>query len=127
MGKGRYRRVSLSDVIDDLSVLNLTQPNVAGGSSVNKWNGRPYTQSYYDILEERKTLPIWRHKDDFFQTLKANQTLIIIGDTGSGKSTQVSLFVGVYCGDILNILFYNLFFCIIMFYLKYFLILSSKI
>lgn len=60
--------------------------------NINIWNGRLYSQRYYDILEKRKTLPVWHHKQHFIKTLQNNQTLILVGETGCGKSTQVCLF-----------------------------------
>ncbi|WJX26085.1 RNA helicase [Trifolium repens] len=60
---------------------------------INHWNGKPYSRRYYDILDKRKTLPVWHQKDDFLQVLKDNQTLILVGETGSGKTTQIPQFV----------------------------------
>jgi pre-mRNA-splicing factor ATP-dependent RNA helicase DHX15/PRP43 len=38
-------------------------------------------------------LPVWHQKEDFLQVLKKNQVLVLVGETGSGKTTQVySLF-----------------------------------
>ncbi|WJX56320.1 RNA helicase [Trifolium repens] len=62
-------------------------------SLINHWNDKPYSQRYYDILDKRKTLPVWHQKDDFLQVLKDNQTLILIGETGIGKTTQIPQFV----------------------------------
>ncbi|KAK8497584.1 hypothetical protein V6N13_002986 [Hibiscus sabdariffa] len=99
MGTERKRKVSLFDVVDEKSV-KIAKSNGIGGlaavnanSSINKWNGRPYSQRFYDILEKRKTLPVWQQKEEFLQVLKANQTLILVGETGSGKTTQIPQFV----------------------------------
>ncbi|MFQ6664779.1 hypothetical protein Gotur_031770 [Gossypium turneri] len=98
MGTERKRKVSLFDVVDEPSAkiaksngLGLTGMNA--NSSINKWNGRPYSQRYYDILEKRKTLPVWQQKEEFLQVLRANQTLVLVGETGSGKTTQIPQFV----------------------------------
>ncbi|KVH35856.1 hypothetical protein Ccrd_025810, partial [Cynara cardunculus var. scolymus] len=45
------------------------------------------------ILEKRKTLPVWHQKEEFLKALKDNQTLILVGETGSGKTTQIPQFV----------------------------------
>lgn len=96
MGTERKRKVSLFDVVDDSAISKLNKTNGAVSNSVNslinRWNGRPFSQRYYDILEKRKTLPVWHQKDEFFKALKENQTLILVGETGSGKTTQVSSF-----------------------------------
>ncbi|KAM7493596.1 hypothetical protein LguiB_028205 [Lonicera macranthoides] len=69
MGSERKRKISLFDVVDDSSsVAAKALKAVANGgignsttttsSLVNRWNGRPYSQRYYEILEVRKNLPI---------------------------------------------------------------------
>ncbi|KAK6803917.1 hypothetical protein RDI58_001701 [Solanum bulbocastanum] len=96
MGTERKRKVSLFDVVDDSAVKKLNGGINGGNSmtaSINKWNGKPYSQRFYDILEKRKTLPVWHQKEEFLQALKSNQTLILVGETGSGKTTQIPQFV----------------------------------
>lgn len=96
MGTERKRKVSLFDVVDETSVsakianTNGAGAPMAGNSLVNTWTGKPYSQRYFEILEKRKTLPVWQQKDEFLQVLRNNQTLILVGETGSGKTTQVS-------------------------------------
>ncbi|CAA6663655.1 unnamed protein product [Spirodela intermedia] len=98
MATERKRKVSLFDVVDDSSVSKLTKANGAAGRAAtppgtNRWTGRPYSQRYYEILEKRKTLPVWLQKDEFLDAVKASQTLILVGETGSGKTTQIPQFV----------------------------------
>lgn len=102
MGTERKRKVSLFDVVDDTTIKMakanggaVNTNNTVGNNLVNRWNGRPYSQRYYEILEKRKTLPVWQQKEEFFQVLKANQTLILVGETGSGKTTQVSFLIQI--------------------------------
>ena len=89
MGTERKRKVSLFDVTDQ----SLTAKKTNAVSGINPWNGRAYSQRYYEILEKRKTLPVWHQKEEFLKVLKENQTLILVGDTGSGKTTQIPQFV----------------------------------
>ena len=102
MGTERKRKVSLFDVVDEATATAKVNKanggaavhginNSTGSMTVNSWNGRPYSQRYFDILEKRKTLPVWHQKEEFLKVLKENQTLILVGETGSGKTTQVSL------------------------------------
>lgn len=105
MGAERKRKVSLFDVVDETSLsakshkanggvaaLNNGGGN-AGNSLINRWTGRQFSPRYYEILEKRKTLPVWHQKEEFFQALKSSQTLILVGETGSGKTTQIPQFV----------------------------------
>lgn len=94
MGTERKRKVSLFDVVDEAAISAKKSNGALAAtavSTINKWNGRPYSQRYYEILEKRKTLPVWHQKEEFLQALKENQTLILVGETGSGKTTQVSI------------------------------------
>lgn len=39
------------------------------------------------LKEQRKSLPIYKLRDALMQAIKDNQILIVIGETGSGKTT----------------------------------------
>ena len=60
---------------------------------INKHTGNALSRRYYDILEKRKTLPVWLQKREFIEKLSQSQTMILVGETGSGKTTQVPQFV----------------------------------
>lgn len=46
-----------------------------------------------ELLEVRKKLPIYQHKDEIIQYVNENQVTVLIGETGSGKSTQIPQFL----------------------------------
>lgn len=41
------------------------------------------------ILEGRKKLPVYPYRDEFLEAVRDNKVLIIVGETGSGKTTQL--------------------------------------
>jgi len=45
------------------------------------------------ILEQRQSLPIYKLKDDLLKAVHDNQVLIVIGETGSGKTTQITQYL----------------------------------
>ncbi|TMW45207.1 hypothetical protein DOY81_009714 [Sarcophaga bullata] len=45
------------------------------------------------IEETRKSLPVYPFKDDLIEAIKEHQILIIEGETGSGKTTQIPQFL----------------------------------
>lgn len=62
-------------------------------TGTNPYNGRPFSQRYYQILEKRQTLPVMEHKQSLLEKVENNQVVVLVGETGSGKTTQVPQFV----------------------------------
>ncbi|KAJ8108668.1 hypothetical protein OPT61_g8017 [Boeremia exigua] len=46
-----------------------------------------------ELLPKRKALPIWSKAEEIKASLKKNNVLVLTGETGSGKSTQVPQFL----------------------------------
>lgn len=63
------------------------------GVTINPWTGRPYSAKYFELLKKRKQLPVYEFKDDLIDKVKNNQVVIIEGETGSGKTTQIPQFL----------------------------------
>ncbi|KFG51362.1 ATP-dependent RNA helicase [Toxoplasma gondii p89] len=68
-------------------------PNGEVPEGINPYTGAPYSQRYYKILEGRKKLPSWNAKKNFLKLVKRNRTVILVGETGSGKTTQMTQFL----------------------------------
>jgi pre-mRNA-splicing factor ATP-dependent RNA helicase DHX15/PRP43 len=62
-------------------------------SKVNPWTAMPYSGKYYEILAKRKLLPVYDFKEDLISKVKANQVIVVEGETGSGKTTQIPQFL----------------------------------
>lgn len=45
------------------------------------------------IKEQRESLPVYRLKPELMQAFKDNQVLVVIGETGSGKTTQMTQYI----------------------------------
>ncbi|THU74176.1 hypothetical protein C4D60_Mb04t30590 [Musa balbisiana] len=43
----------------------------------------------HKLQEERKTLPIYPYREQLLQAVQDHQVLVIVGETGSGKTTQI--------------------------------------
>ena len=62
--------------------------NIMGGSKASF--GKKEKKS---ILEQRQSLPIFKLKDELLMAAADNQVLIVIGETGSGKTTQITQYL----------------------------------
>ncbi|KAI3442518.1 RNA helicase [Psidium guajava] len=50
-------------------------------------------RSKLSIQEQRQSLPIYKLKKELVQAVHENQVLVVIGETGSGKTTQVTQYL----------------------------------
>lgn len=57
--------------------------------TMNPFTGLPYTPRYQELFRKRCTLPVWEYKEKFIDTMNKHQTLVLVGETGSGKTTQI--------------------------------------
>lgn len=78
-----------------------TKPSMAASADVPEWKkaviggkktsfGRKTDMS---IVEQRQSLPIFKLRDDLIKAVNDNQILIVIGETGSGKTTQITQYL----------------------------------
>ncbi|KAJ5973374.1 Pre-mRNA-splicing factor ATP-dependent RNA helicase PRP43 [Penicillium waksmanii] len=65
----------------------------AEDGDVNPFNGRPFSSRYFSILKGRRDLPVHQQRDEFLQLYQQSQILVFVGETGSGKTTQIPQFV----------------------------------
>uniref|UniRef100_A0A669EXW3 ATP-dependent RNA helicase DHX15 n=1 Tax=Oreochromis niloticus TaxID=8128 RepID=A0A669EXW3_ORENI len=64
----------------------LKQPGIQ--QQVNPFTNLPHTPRYYEILNKRLQLPVWEYRERFTEILMRNQSFVLVGETGSGKTTQ---------------------------------------
>jgi len=53
----------------------------------------PLSDRYFKILKTRRDLPVHLQRDQFLKLYGSNQFLVFVGETGSGKTTQIPQFI----------------------------------
>ncbi|KAG5929831.1 DEAH-box ATP-dependent RNA helicase prp43 [Claviceps africana] len=65
----------------------------AEDSATNPFTGQPHSQQYFSILETRRNLPVHKQRQEFLDKYHSTQILVFVGETGSGKTTQIPQYV----------------------------------
>ncbi|KAG1885070.1 P-loop containing nucleoside triphosphate hydrolase protein [Suillus subluteus] len=73
--------------------VNADQVRLALKHDLNPFTKQPHTAQYKKILEARNMLPVFAQMSDFYKMFNKNQIIIVVGETGSGKTTQIPQFV----------------------------------
>ncbi|KAL1902836.1 Salivary acidic proline-rich phosphoprotein 1/2 [Sporothrix stenoceras] len=60
-----------------------------GKQPANSFRGNDHISGDPSLFATRKALPIWDSRNQIRQALRLSDVLILVGETGSGKSTQV--------------------------------------
>ncbi|KAI5458563.1 P-loop containing nucleoside triphosphate hydrolase protein [Mariannaea sp. PMI_226] len=69
------------------------QASKAEDSESNPFTGRPHSQKYFQILQGRRDLPVHKQRQEFLNKYHSTQILVFVGETGSGKTTQIPQYV----------------------------------
>uniref|UniRef100_A0A914WL74 RNA helicase n=1 Tax=Plectus sambesii TaxID=2011161 RepID=A0A914WL74_9BILA len=78
--------VSASDMARVQATLQAVQKPIA---TLNPYSGQPFTPRYWDLWKKRTQLPVWEYREKFMEHLHRNQCITLVGETGSGKTTQI--------------------------------------
>ncbi|KAL0878613.1 hypothetical protein ABMA27_003692 [Loxostege sticticalis] len=57
------------------------------------WLEKTDNNRYHKMMSGRRKLPAWKKKDDILNAMKKSQVVVISGETGCGKSTQVPQYI----------------------------------
>ncbi|ODV88301.1 hypothetical protein CANARDRAFT_26453 [[Candida] arabinofermentans NRRL YB-2248] len=80
----------------DISYRNKTTAEYAQNlesAKNNPFTGKPFSQKYCDILKIRRDLPVHAQRAEFLKIFQSTQIMVFVGETGSGKTTQIPQFV----------------------------------
>ncbi|POS84561.1 P-loop containing nucleoside triphosphate hydrolase, partial [Erysiphe pulchra] len=69
------------------------EAEIAEDGPNNPFNDNPLSQQYFNILKTRRDLPVHKQRQEFLDMFHKTQILVFVGETGSGKTTQIPQFV----------------------------------
>ncbi|XP_041646230.1 putative pre-mRNA-splicing factor ATP-dependent RNA helicase DHX32 isoform X3 [Cheilinus undulatus] len=64
---------------------------------LNQFDGLPYSSRFYNLLRERKELPVWKAKSEFMDTLAKGQFVVVSGSAETGRSSQIPQWCAEFC------------------------------
>lgn len=70
-----------------------SSPRAGPESLKGSWQLKASSNSYRSMLVSRILLPIWEFKSELLKAITENQIVIVCGETGCGKSTQVPSYI----------------------------------
>lgn len=69
------------------------ETEVVEAGSINPFTRQKHSDRYFSILKTRRDLPVHQQRDEFLRMYQTSQILVFVGETGSGKTTQIPQFV----------------------------------
>jgi HrpA-like RNA helicase len=61
--------------------------------SPNPYTDKPYSAAYHVVHRQTRELPVSQRMPQLLETIQNNSVTILVGETGSGKSTQLAKYI----------------------------------
>ncbi|KAG1093136.1 hypothetical protein G6F42_019026 [Rhizopus arrhizus] len=62
-------------------------------AETNPFTNKTFSAKYQKILQGRRKLPVHAQRQEFLDMVHKNQFVVLVGETGSGKTTQIPQFL----------------------------------
>ncbi|KAI8835604.1 P-loop containing nucleoside triphosphate hydrolase protein [Chytriomyces cf. hyalinus JEL632] len=90
---GSMQEASINTQNDEGSKSDTLRMEAQSDSLREKFEARTRNASYIEMKEFRSQLPVSNMRDELLKLIEDNQVVIVSGETGSGKSTQIPQFL----------------------------------
>lgn len=91
--KGSMLGKVLKNETQDAEDKQSSQNKSTSGNSNAGYKIAQGSKSYKELQEQRRQLPAFRMRSQFLDRVRENQIIIVVGETGSGKTTQLAQFL----------------------------------
>jgi len=91
--RGRVTNRNAADNGDEASHDRMNRPANNPAYYQKIWHEKSTTPKFQNMLRSRMQLPMWQFREQVLSAVEANQVIIVCGETGCGKSTQVPSFL----------------------------------
>ncbi|KAI1655436.1 P-loop containing nucleoside triphosphate hydrolase protein [Daldinia decipiens] len=91
--RGRASQRSTNEVGDEFNAERGTANTIGSEYYQRIWADKSSTPRFQSMLQFRMQLPMWHFRDQVLSAVEREQVVIICGETGCGKSTQVPSFL----------------------------------
>ncbi|KAH9637465.1 hypothetical protein HF086_012078 [Spodoptera exigua] len=78
---------------DNRSNVNMEEIYKENREIAKRWMEKEDNDKYKRMMSGRRKLPAWQKRNEILNTVKKSQVVVISGETGCGKSTQVPQFI----------------------------------
>mmetsp|Transcript_15114 Transcript_15114/g.19606 ORF Transcript_15114/g.19606 Transcript_15114/m.19606 type:complete len:724 (+) Transcript_15114:82-2253(+) len=82
-----------AEEVTEARELSAKEVSEAMEGSLNPMTQRPFSSNYSKLLNTRKRLPVYQFLDDLLDKVRDHQSVVVEGETGSGKTTQIPQFL----------------------------------
>ncbi|PNH07175.1 putative pre-mRNA-splicing factor ATP-dependent RNA helicase, partial [Tetrabaena socialis] len=95
MGTGCFvELINLARKVEGLvHIANICKKPIQSPTDVVKRGEEVWVKDARNIKEQRESLPIYKLKQQLIEAVRDNQVLVVIGETGSGKTTQMTQYL----------------------------------
>ncbi|CAH2090225.1 unnamed protein product [Euphydryas editha] len=81
------------DSKDNRSNINMEEVLKENSEIAKRWLEKRENNRYNRMMSDRRKLPAWQKRQEILDAMKKSQVIVISGETGCGKSTQVPQYI----------------------------------
>ncbi|KAF8527986.1 P-loop containing nucleoside triphosphate hydrolase protein [Hysterangium stoloniferum] len=89
----KLNKTTLSQLQDTAPRLSASDCQATGDDIKSRFLARQASIGYQLMLPQRNNLPIAHYRDEIISTLESSQVMVLSGETGCGKSTQLPAYI----------------------------------